>query len=206
MDKKDLDAAYELKRLLKTGVAVNQTKEAIRARAEVFATFANVAELSDLKKWQREKLFEDAKTGYLDLRPKNIQVVHRWAYRLINDCIDKGEADVSQFSKELARPRRIQWLPQDSLITYDYAPRRHATIETWKKFCLQDLWALLVSSKHLFRRCPICRTVFVATGKKKYCGPKCTAAAIGPRTDYMRDLMRKRRAREKQRGIEDGNR
>lgn len=53
-----------------------------------------------------------------------------------------------------------------------------------------------------FGRCPVCYKFFARVRRQRYCSPVCTAQGVeaarkGTRREYMRDLMRRRRARER---------
>jgi hypothetical protein len=186
---------------MKKPIVLNWTKKAVRNRAEIYAVLANVANLSDLKKWQLEKLLDDAQRNYLDLSKESLREIHPWVYRLINEYLDHNEVDVSEFTKKLARPVKLEKADPSFVIRYDYGTGTELNI----KWALGDLWGMLRTWPLPFRRCVICRTVFAAAGKKKYCSQKCTVAAIPSRNDYMRGYMKKRRAREKKRRMRDGN-
>lgn len=67
-----------------------------------------------------------------------------------------------------------------------------------------DFVSVLRLTPFPFGRCPACQTVFVRIKRQRYCSRTCAtrfieAARKGQRREYMRDLMRKRRAMKLQR-------
>src|SRR5262245_38186656 len=89
-------------------IALNWTKQSVHARAEVYAVLANVATIAELPKWKLEKLLDDARSNSLQLSRENLKTVHSWSYRLINEFLNRGEVDVSEFQKNLAQPVKIK--------------------------------------------------------------------------------------------------
>jgi hypothetical protein len=69
---------------------------------------------------------------------------------------------------------------------------------------LFNLLTLMRQRPFPFGRCPVCRNVFVRVRRQKYCSPSCTykgveAARKEKRREYMRALMRDRRAATRRR-------
>ncbi|HXF76226.1 MAG TPA: hypothetical protein VNN13_09060, partial [Methylomirabilota bacterium] len=175
--------------------ALDDTPEARYKQAEIFAELANTEKISDFRPWQIEKLLEDARGCYLTLNKNNFAGVHHWTHYLINNRLDHGRVDVSQFEKNLARPTFLEGNEKLTAIRYDFDVKNPHNI----KNVLGVLWDVITLHPFPFRRCPVCKKVFVLAGKKKYCNSRCTNLALGPRTKYMREYMRKKRAREKKR-------
>jgi hypothetical protein len=173
---------------------LNDTREMRRAQAEIFAALANVKKLSEFRPWQIEKTLEEAKACYLDLSAENLPEVHRWAHYLINRRLDDGKVNVSEFYKKLARPVSLEGNSKITVIRYDFDLAKPYD-DT--KSVLGTLWNVVTQHPFPFRRCLVCKTAFVVAGKKKYCSPRCTNFAIGPRTEYMRAYMKKKRANDK---------
>jgi hypothetical protein len=196
-----------------------------KKQAGVFALLANVASLkTDLTRWQKEKLVEDIRdakllTSSLTTYPGAIITdkkliaswgnphvpgewlpickVHPWAKKIINELLDTGEADVEEFHKtEMLRPIRWEVDQETGLIRNIYDIGEHA-----EKELLVRLSLLVHRGPLPFRRCALCKTIFVRHGKQKYCSKECTDKAIGSRNDYMKNYMAKKRAKKKRDAI-----
>jgi hypothetical protein len=180
----------DMKTTIETTIEERRHKE-----AEIFAALASGEKISDLRSWQKAKLLEDAKDCWLELSAGNLSESHRWAHYLINARLDNGRVDVSEFYKKLPHPVVLEGDSKSTTIRYDLDRKAESDGNT--KSVFQSLWDVITLHPFPFRRCPVCRTIFVIAGKKKYCSPKCTSLSLGPRTDYMRNYMRKHRKKAK---------
>jgi hypothetical protein len=129
--------------------------------------------------------------------------IHRWAHLLINQVLDglpprkkipakiaAVAVEIGKFRKKIPQPVWLVVTPENSTVGHDFDLTKRD-----RQFALHSLWQAITERPFPFRSCPICRTVFVLAGKKKFCSPKCTAASIGPRIEYMRNYMAQKRAR-----------
>jgi len=191
-----------------------------KAVAQFFADLASVRNLSALEQWRKVKLCEDMdKAGLLQsplsssqYRSKekrlmnswgrgarkipaawlSIQDVHPHVFKLINALVDTGKVDVHKFHKEMIRP--VEWQIENGRVASIYNPFQMAQKELWVPFVrtvLSDLFP--------FRRCNLCKMIFVPASKKqkKFCSRECAvkAVALTPRRkQYMRDYMRERKS------------
>lgn len=169
-----------------------------RKQAEIFAVLANRAVLSEMKRWQRIKLIEDARENRTvgGLSVANLSEVHRWTYKLINERLDAGKVNVSEFCKKMARPVSVEGDNKSTAIRWDFRGTDDIKWVFW------DLWNVITLHPFPFRRCLVCKTIFVVAGKRKYCSQKCAARALGSRNDYMREYMRKKRKNAKRKAKE----
>lgn len=199
-----------------------------RLAAEFFAALATTPDLDGLEQWQKEKLVADVKKAGLLRSKRSkfrlgqilgpgankfwpgilnswatgrkvpaawlpIRTVHPWAYKIINALVDSGKADVQDFYKEMVIP--ATWKIDDGKVIVDYNEFEYADKELWV-----ELVGLLLSSSDdfPFRRCALCRTIFVPNSKKqkKYCSKECAnkAVSLTPlRRKYMKNYMADKR-------------
>ena len=186
----------------------------LRQRAEVYAQLANVADLGAVEQWQKEKLIADVRAaGMLETTPifsptkgKNenrkiaaswgrpqvpaewipIFRVHPWAYKFINQLLDSGKCDVRDFHRnDMLRP--VIWSLENDRVKSSYDPA-----DLGDKQLLVDLVRVITqrADPFPFRRCSLCRKIFVRFGKRIFCSKQCTDKSVGSRADYMRDYMK----------------
>jgi hypothetical protein len=193
----------------------------LRKRAEIYAQLANVADLELVERWRKEKLIADVRAaGMLEasynvwptklLADKELIVswgnphpprewlpifrVHPWAYKFINQFLDTGEPKgVRNFHrKEMIRP--VGWKLENDRVRSFYDPREMAEKELYV-----DLVRVITqqADPFPFRRCALCKTIFVRFGKQKFCSKRCTDTSIGSRNEYMKNYMARNRLRKK---------
>ena len=203
-----------------------------RLAAEFFASLASTADLTALEQWQKEKLVADVQKANL-LRSTHskfrlgqvlgpgsnklspgifdswapdrevpavwlpIRTVHPYAYKIINALVDSGEADVRGFSKEMVIP--ATWKVENGKVIELYNEFQYAD----KELCI-ELRRVILADQFSFRRCTLCRTIFVPASKKqkKYCSKECANKAISltpERRKYMKDYMAVKREVERKR-------
>jgi hypothetical protein len=194
-----------------------------RKRAEFYARLASIANLSDLSLSEGLKLQEEmelvrfpwlrtlssvrerlgkvnpslAGVGEEELRRfRNtfssvaFHDIHRYARNLINGLVNNAEFDLT-FHRPLDR----------IILRLDTKSQR--VIENFKDpdpqdEMILDLLDLLRQPNFPFRRCLVCKIIFVPVKNQRYCSPACTykgteQARKEQKAIYMRDYMRKRR-------------
>lgn len=122
-----------------------------------------------------------------------IKLIHPSVYKIINALLDSGEADVHGFYKGAVTP--AVWKLDNGKVVPEYDKFKRADNELWIEF------VRLVLSPDLFpfRRCALCRTIFVPASKKqkKFCTKECANKAVSltpARHKYMKQYMKERRS------------
>jgi len=142
---------------------------------------------ADLRRWSR-MLAED-----------QLPWIHERVRRCFIDLFSGSPVDL----RRLLEPRRSTreqpttrlWLIDGELkeMLEGAAPHEHP---------LGDFLSILRLRPFPFGRCPVCSNVYVRVRRQRYCSLQCTsrgveAARKGKRREYMRELMRKRRERDR---------
>ena len=183
----------------------------LRGRAEVYAALANVADLSELESWQKVKLVADAskakvvsnlakqkpsrQSDYLHhLNEMEYRPNGWYSSKFILGLTDSSTTFSIMVKLMLGNFRNTSADRRKYLYWKISEPAFHTSLKVYVNRFVRISGRLTTSEIFLFRRCPICRTIFVMNGKQKYCDQKCTARPAGPRTDYMRGYMKERRA------------
>jgi hypothetical protein len=197
----------------------------LRGRAEVYAALANVADLSELESSQKVKLVADAlKTKVISNLAKQKTVEAKRLFASLNEMeyrpngwysptfilgLTDSSTTFSITVKLMLRNFRNTSADRRKYLYWKISePAFDTGLKVYVNRFVRISGRLTTSEIFLFRRSPICQTIFVMNGKQKYCDQKCTARAAGPRTDYMRGYMKERRAaiREEKRERLEANR
>jgi len=110
--------------------------------------------------------------------------VHPFAYRVINNLIDHGGADVRELAGKRLKPTTLQ---TNGVLAYEAA-------EWIVSGLFEKLWEAITTQPFSFQRCALCKTIFVPSSKKqkKYCSKQCSNKAVSltpKRRAYMKDFM-----------------
>jgi hypothetical protein len=203
-----------------TGMRQTTTGEEEQERARFYARLASISALEELHRREREVLEEDLHRAVESLAktvsspkarvPKSLwkslptqpQIdpatliwehdgllhdLHRIARNWIGGLIDAGFA--YQIKDDF--PERT-WVRHG-----DKVHQNVSTPDTWKHFVL-DLERLVTAERFPFRRCPVCKAIFVRVKRQKYCSPGCAyrermTTGREERRAYMKDYMAERR-------------
>jgi len=133
-----------------------------------------------LPPWRVQEFSED-KSGLQRLQGETL--------RILRDLIDGKDVE----PQEWQLPQHPVWkLNGWELATRFYSPDPKAAI-------FSDLYNLVMRKPFPFGRCPHCGRFFIRHGRQKECGicPEGRAAHKDERRKYMKDHMRRIRAREK---------
>jgi hypothetical protein len=126
-----------------------------------------------------------------------IHAVHPWTRKWILGLLDKGEVEDLDTDAIPGGTKLV--LTND---TARRAPRGKPDPGFPQEEAILDLYWILQREKFPFRRCPVCRSIFVPFKQQRYCTPQCARTALREtrretRRDYMREYMREYSAKKR---------
>ena len=196
----------------------NKTKK----RAQFFARLASIQSVADLPRWEQLRLVQDTKDANflwvalfargvgtvekgsdiakswgsetIPLEWRAICEVHPPARDYINALLDGKTVDPGPLLKQLPTRWKLNKL------RYEVEEVLHPTVLI--KEPLLELTRIIRQSSFPFRRCPVCKKIFVPVKRQKFCSTACRDGKWRQekkevRREYMKRYMAQKRKKER---------